>query len=264
MLQEAICSALNQRFCSFEVLVVDDGSDSPTIDWLHAIERDWPQLRIVYRPNQGVAVARQNGLRAARGKLVCILDSDDSLVPHALERIVTAFKRDPDADLVYCNYRSWTGSQCRTILLPRYSNNEEMLRGTFSRPRVPFKHSGTTFRREVALDLGGYDVTLPAKVDVDLFLKFLATDRRLVLLDEPLVEFRFHPESISRKRWMGLQIWFKLIDRYGPACSFKRIGYKTVRFTAETGKSLYEKVRFCLTQGGNSSRATIMVEGVRK
>ena len=49
-----------------------------------------------------------------------------------------------------------------------------MRAAVLTRPRVPFKHSGMTIRRELLLALGGYDESLPIKVDVELILRALA------------------------------------------------------------------------------------------
>lgn len=242
MLQGAVGSALNQSYRSFEVLIVDDGSNAATVAWLRSAASKEKRLRVQFQKNQGVATARQNGLLAARGELVCILDSDDRLVPHALEKICNVFETQCETDLVYCAYRSWIGNDSTVVRLPRCSSNREMLRKTFLRPVVPFKHSGTTFRRELARQIGGYDGNLRAKIDIDLFLKFLNANRRLVLLEEPLVEFCFHRDSISRRRWAGLKVWLQLIDRHGPRSRFRRSYYKLIRSAAEIGKYLYEVI----------------------
>src|SRR4030065_2976763 len=100
----------------------------------------------------------------------------------ALSNIMSFFAENPETDLVYCNTRQWMGGErFRAFNYPRFDNNQAMIRSTFLRPVVPFKHSGTTFRRDVALALGGYDTSHPLKVDSDLLLKFLGSRKRLDL-----------------------------------------------------------------------------------
>jgi len=244
-LKEALESALAQDYPEFEVLIVDDGSDEKTHDWLTEVAARWDRVRVILQPHQGVAAARSTGVREARTDLICVLDSDDKLVPGALTRIVSKFNEHLDLDLAYGNIcHSLPYNSYRNRAYPRFRSNRAMTFGVFLFPRIPFKHSGTTYRREVALDLGDYDVTLPCKVDIDLFLKFLTHGKKLELIDgDPLVLFRVHSESLSRNRALGLKAWFRLIDRYGPQSPLLRWGIKIWRTGSEMMKALYEKVR---------------------
>lgn len=243
LLRRAVASALAQDFDDFEVLVADDGSGEATRRWLLDAAREDPRLRVHSGPPRGVAAARQAGLRAALGELVCTLDSDDELAPDALRRIVSLFDEEPAPDLVYTDYWLVRPDGRRTrVRLPAFADNAAMIRATLLRPRVPFKHSGTTFRRATALALGGYDETLPLKVDVDLFLRFLSAGKRLRHLDEPVVRFLMHGDSVSRRRLAGMRVWSRLIDRYAPPGPLVRAGYRTARFAAEGLKALYELV----------------------
>lgn len=244
LLKEAVASAVAQDHPSFEVLVVDDGSDAATRDWLRATESRERQLRVVFQPHQGVAAARANGVREARGELVCILDSDDHLVPQALSRLCAVFAADDGAVLAYTRIRELRPDGAAVVqAYPEFATAQSMLWATLLRPRVPFKHSGTMFRRRTALELGSYDPALPCKVDIDLYLKFLRAGHRPRLVAEPLVDFRMHKNSVSRNRRLGLRVWFRLIDRYGPRNSGLRLGIKALRGISEMLKSAYIELK---------------------
>jgi hypothetical protein len=118
-----------------------------------------------------------------------------------------------------------------------------MIRAMFLRPRLPVKHSGTTYRREEALALGGYDTGLPIKIDIDFFLKYLAAGKKLRLLNEPLVVFRMHRNSISARRLLGIRIYWRLASRYGPPEYWSRLRLKLTRTAIETGKLAYRWLR---------------------
>jgi len=243
-LKEAVASALAQDYGSFEVLVIDDGSGQETRDWLDEQANSENHLRVIHQQNSGIARARQAGLIAARGQLVCILDSDDRFLPGALRSIMAFFIASTPVDLVYTNnMHQMPSGVLRNCTYPHYATNRAMIRGVLLRPRIPFKHSGTTFCRDVALDLGGYDAELPIKVDVDLYLRFLAAGRKLCLLDAPVVAFRVHKNSVSRRRLLGIRVWCQLIDRYGPRSRLARIGYKASRVSAELLKLATERVQ---------------------
>lgn len=82
-LEKAIFSVLEQSFASFELLLVDDGSDDETKEIVKHIKDK--RLKYIYQENQGVAAARNVGLKLAKGKFAAFLDSDDYWMPGKLE-----------------------------------------------------------------------------------------------------------------------------------------------------------------------------------
>lgn len=81
-------SLLKQTELDFEWIVVDDGSSDGTSE-LVALWRAQSPFPVVYRwqENSGKHVAVNRGVQMANGELLLIVDSDDWLVPHALERV---------------------------------------------------------------------------------------------------------------------------------------------------------------------------------
>ena len=78
-LREAVSSALGQRDCSFELILIDDGSPEPVAELL--AEFDDPRLRVLRVEHGGVSRARNAGIAAARGRYIRFLDSDDDSPP---------------------------------------------------------------------------------------------------------------------------------------------------------------------------------------
>jgi glycosyltransferase involved in cell wall biosynthesis len=85
---QAIESALNQTYPALEVIVVDDGS---TDDSREVIARYGDRVKVVFKENGGQASAFNAGLTASRGDLVLFLDSDDLLLPGAVETAAASF-----------------------------------------------------------------------------------------------------------------------------------------------------------------------------
>ena len=240
-LKEAVASALAQTGPRFEVLVVDDGSGPETARWLDEAARADPRRRVVHQENQGVGAARAAGVAAAAHDHVTILDSDDTLLPDALARLAAFLEANPDADLVYCDHdHHLADGKVEVTRYPEFASNAALLRATLLRPRVPFKHSGMTYKKSVALALGSYDTRIGIKVDIDFFLRFVVGGRRVLHLPGgPAVSFRTHNESMSRKRGKGIRAWWTIIDRYGPKNPLARLAFKGVRTTWESLKAVY-------------------------
>ena len=82
----AVRSALDQRGCRFELVVVDDGSPEEIEPLLAAVED--PRLRVLRVPHGGEARARNAGMGAARGDFVRFIDADDVLEPGSTARLL--------------------------------------------------------------------------------------------------------------------------------------------------------------------------------
>jgi len=88
-LAASIESALNQSYAHIEVIVVDDGSTDSSRE---VIESFGSRCVSIFRDNGGEAAASFSGLKASHGEIVLFLDSDDSLDPNAVEKIVAAWR----------------------------------------------------------------------------------------------------------------------------------------------------------------------------
>lgn len=100
-IEAAVRSALEQTFADIEVLVVDDGSTDGTKAVLDGIAD--PRLQVLAQSkNAGASAARNIGLRAARGRLIAFLDSDDTWLPEKLARQVALLDAAPAGRDVSC------------------------------------------------------------------------------------------------------------------------------------------------------------------
>jgi glycosyltransferase involved in cell wall biosynthesis len=85
-LREAVASALGQRGCRVEVILVDDGSPRPVASLLGGLGD--PRLRLVRIDHGGVSAARNAGVAAAGGEAFRFLDADDTLEPDSTARLL--------------------------------------------------------------------------------------------------------------------------------------------------------------------------------
>lgn len=96
-LDDCLNSVQNQTYRNIEIICVNDGSPDNSGEILKR-HRAWDKrIKIINQENQGVSVARNTGMKAATGKWIYFIDSDDLIVPYALEKAVESAKQyDPD------------------------------------------------------------------------------------------------------------------------------------------------------------------------
>ncbi len=95
----AISSALSQTIPPCEIIVVDDGSTDGTKEAVSRFDRD---VKYIFQENAGPSVARNTGVREARGEWVAFLDSDDYWDDSHLQQLMEAAGTDSEPVLVYC------------------------------------------------------------------------------------------------------------------------------------------------------------------
>ena len=88
-LKECIESIQSQTFRNFEIILVDDGSTNSAGNICDELEKKYNNISVVHQKNTGANKARANGvLNYAKGNWICFVDSDDTLLPTALEKMI--------------------------------------------------------------------------------------------------------------------------------------------------------------------------------
>ncbi len=127
--EQAIDSVLQQTYRNFELIVVDDCSTDDSLKIVRRKAAEDCRIRaIALEQNDGVANARNAGIKEARGEYIALLDNDDLWVEDKLERQLDFAQKG--ADIVYCSY-DFIDEQNNVIkkpfIVPRYTNFNKML-----------------------------------------------------------------------------------------------------------------------------------------
>jgi|WetSurMetagenome_2_1015567.scaffolds.fasta_scaffold00110_17 glycosyltransferase involved in cell wall biosynthesis len=118
-IHDAIESVLAQSCRDFEIIVVNDGSTDPgTVAALQGLDN--PKISVIHTDNQGLASARNNGIKQARAPIILPLDADDKIAPTYMEKALRVLRDDPGVGVVYCNVRFF-GEKRGTLVLPEFS-----------------------------------------------------------------------------------------------------------------------------------------------
>lgn len=110
-LQEAIDSVLAQSFADWEIVLVDDASTDGSKEIYERYQKD-PRFRIFYNEtNRGCGFTKRKCIELAHGELCGFVDSDDALMPNALEVMVKAHDEHPECSLIYSTCYRYSGDR---------------------------------------------------------------------------------------------------------------------------------------------------------
>lgn len=197
---QAIESVLSQVFTDFELFVIDDGSTDRTPQILESYGE---RVKVLRQANSGPEVARNKAAALAQGEYLVFLDSDDLLLPHALEiydRIIREFEAPPliigaMMDFYDGESISSKGLSAQPIKVIKY-------RDYLSKDvKLPLSSSRIVLRRSVFNEVGGLRNTTAKTFHLDslnLILK-VATYGPCIVVQQPwTVGYRHHEANAIR------------------------------------------------------------------
>ena len=108
-IKRCLKSILDQSWQDFEILCVDDCGQDQSISIIEQMQKEYPQkIKILYgEQNMGLGAARDRGIKAASGKYIAFIDSDDYIQPNTLETIANVIN-NYSPDLIIFDYiKQW-------------------------------------------------------------------------------------------------------------------------------------------------------------
>ncbi len=207
-IEEAVNSVLTQSYEKLELLIIDDGSTDNTLSMAKKMNKLDSRIRIVEScANEGVAQARNKGLREAKGEYIAFLDSDDLWSQDKLKAQIAFLKKDSKVDICFSEYsRIKSDGQIITerVTVPLEGNYQSLLKHNY----IPML---TSIVRKAAL--GGAEFHSVGHEDYLFWLTLLKKPLTAKSIPQVLASYRVTPGSLSANKLRSFQ-WLWRIFRY--------------------------------------------------
>ncbi|MDP5017017.1 glycosyltransferase [Anabaena sp. UHCC 0187] len=217
---KTIESVLNQTFTNWELIIINDGSKDSTLEIISQIHDS--RIKVFSFDNAGGNVSRNRGLKYAVGEFVSFLDADDIWTSDKLASQLKALEENPQAAVAY----SWTDYIDETgefvvsggRVVAKGDVYEKLLVTNFLE-----NGSNPLIKRESLISLSGFDESLPAAQDWDMWLR-LAAKFEFVCIPSVQILYRVSGNSVSanlnRQETACLQVMNKAYKARPPQPNF--------------------------------------------
>lgn len=247
-IQETIVSVLKQTFFEWELIIINDGSIDSTLEIVSSIKDS--RIKIFSYHNAGLATSRNRGIANASGEFISFLDADDIWTPDKLELQLKALQENPLAAVAY----SWTDLIDESSRFLRPSSHITANGDVYARLLlINFLENGSNplIRKQALTEVGGFDESLSAAEDWDMWLR-LAACYHFVAVPSAQILYRVSTNSMSASIYRQTVEQIKVLEKafvqapdslqYLKRCSFSNMYnyliFKCFEGSVTQGKSL--------------------------
>lgn len=230
-LEECLNSIHNQSFKNYELICVDDGSLDNSYEILKKYEKIITNCKVIHQSNQGVASARNEGLRNVNGDYIVFIDSDDFIEYNYLERLYNE-SCNTNADVVICNfYRYYDNSKLKLPVVCKKSSgiysNYHILKSLIPDNLIHSYLWNKLWKKELF-----YNIEFPSikYEDISIMCDLFYKAKKVSIISDRLYYYRIRKTSIVRNYSISTQ------NDYVKAYGFIRLFLKE--------KNIYDKFKF--------------------
>jgi glycosyltransferase involved in cell wall biosynthesis len=208
-LKETLDSVFAQTYKDYEIIIVDDGSTDGTEEMIK--NGGYGNLRYYWQENAGLSAARNKLINLSPAEFITFIDSDDLLVPDAVERMMKIMEAEGGDVIVYGPYlrideNGNVFGRCKRKLYSGFITTQLF-------ENILVHSCGSIFPKRILQEAGGFDESLKVSLDYDLWLK-LSLKYRFIALREPTFKRRRHHTNLSAVCAENMMTELKVLERF--------------------------------------------------
>ncbi len=273
-LKKCLDSILKQDFNDYEIILIDDGSKDNSGRICDEYSLRDARIRVVHKMNEGLLLARREGIKIAKGEYIMHCDADDYLAGNALGKIATLIE-ETNPDMLMFGYDVVNDNG--DILENHYDVFDSYARfDEENKEDILFALANTTWinniwskvsRRDVVDIDSDYTPYKDIKMGEDVFqvIPLVDKSRSFVYIGEPLYKYRSNPDSMSKNYKLSyLDNHYKVSERLLCLLHDNDVSEKTIiSFYDRYVHDIYKYLLRFLKQGISYEEYRTMYEEMR-
>lgn len=201
-MEETIQSIQQSTYPNIEIILMNDGSTDDTEKVSKNLESEFENIHYHSQKNSGPSIARNHGIRIAKGTYILPLDSDDLISNNYIAEAVKAFEMDEEVKVVYCEAEKFGEKTGKWNLKP-------FSRELLARDNMIFVSA--FFKKADWEKCGGFSEDMVwGREDWEFWIKMLENGGKVIKL--PITGFYYRIRSNSRRKGMTKERKAKIIN----------------------------------------------------
>ena len=190
-IKECFDSIEKQTYKEFEVIIVNDGSNKKTTNYLSKIKKE--NWYVYHIEKSGISKALNFGLNKCNFNLVARMDSDDIMLENRLEKQVEFFKKN-EVDIL--------GSQIESFgfYTGKTQHPHRVIKDIIIDLKWFLNHPSVLYKKDKIIALGGYNSNFDGLEDLELWCRCLISNYRIFNIDDVLVKYRTSEIKICKDK----------------------------------------------------------------
>lgn len=197
-LKESIDSIIRQSFNDFEFLIIVDNASEATVSILDEYVKADSRIKVYYNDDMGLINSLNMGFKAAKGKYIVRMDSDDICLPTRLEKQFLYMEEHPEIGILGTSYEIIDGNG-NTTNIYHPINNPKLIKWRLIYDNC-LTHSSVIIRSNILGKTGYYRSNAKYAEDYDLWAR-ASHITNISNYRDVLIKYRIHDESVSTTRF---------------------------------------------------------------
>ncbi len=200
-LRQCIESIINQTYSNIEIILIEDGSSNNCKEICEEYAKKDKRIIVICQQNQGVSVARNNGIKIATGDWITFIDADDYIEKDFCEKMLDVTLRN-NSQCVICAYNRIYNEKIERVLKKEsfFMNNEKFIKGILTvQSGFGFCHMKLWKADIIKNNNVQFNESLKVAEDALFCMEISKYIDKVYFLNEALYNYRFNSNSVVRK-----------------------------------------------------------------